>query len=272
MTLFIRKADGTSEPFKKDKLRGSLLRAGADVKAAEEIASAIERELQSNDSTKDIYQKAFARLKKYTKASAARYSLKRAVLDLGPTGFPFEVFVGKIFAAQGYATRTGVVVDGRCATHEVDIVASKKEEKIFGEVKFHSRPGVKSDMQVALYVRARTLDIEEADTTKCRVQGLLITNTKFTINARKYAECVGLRVIDWSYPEKGNLQDLIEETGIHPITCLTSLSSRQKSTLMEEKIVLCTHLIKSPEAMQKLGLSDKKISEITEEAKILCRG
>ncbi len=219
--IIILKANGKREPFDMNKLRSSLFRAGATDSAIEKVVSRILGELKDNMSTGDIYKYAFDILHKIEKQVARRYSIRRIVMSLGPSGFPFEKFVARLLEAKGYETVTDQIVLGSCVSHEIDVVAWNKEKLIMCEAKYHNELGTKSDLKVALYVKARFDDIREAGTVfnyggKKRVldEGWLITNTKFSSTAIHYGECKNLTMIGWNYPETGNLQDMIEETGI----------------------------------------------------------
>lgn len=53
------------------------------------------------------------------------------------------------------------MIQGKCAEHEIDIAAFKDDHSFIGEAKFHARPGIKSDLQVAMYSYARLLDLKE---------------------------------------------------------------------------------------------------------------
>ncbi|HYF13322.1 MAG TPA: ATP cone domain-containing protein, partial [Candidatus Paceibacterota bacterium] len=159
MSILIAKADGTSEAFERSKLISSLERAGAKSDIAQNIAQEIEKRLESGTSTHVIYSKAFARLRDFKKAAAARYSLKRAVLEFGPSGFPFESYIGELFKTEGFETRIDQLVRGKCVEHEVDVVITKGEETIYAEAKFHNAAGFKTDLKVVLYVKARIDDI-----------------------------------------------------------------------------------------------------------------
>ena len=236
-TILIKKADGSTELFEKLKLETSLKRAGASKPITQEIVKKITVELVNGMTTKEIYQQAFTLLKDKEKHPvAAKYSLKKAVFDLGPSGFPFEDFIAEIYKAMGYETSTDIILKGKCAEHEVDLLAVKKGKKYGAEIKFHNSQAIKTDLKVALYVYARFDDVIKNNGVD---EGALITNTKFTKNAITYGECVGLKMISWNYPNKDNLYSLIEETGLHPITCLTTISEREKKRLIENKIVLC---------------------------------
>lgn len=271
--ILVQKEGGDMEPFDVSKLIHSLHRSGASESVTDVIVKEIRKELVHGLSTKYIYQRAFALLKKQSAASAARYSLKRAVLELGPSGFPFEDFIGEIFRAKGYRVLTGVHVMGACVEHEVDLVAESDANLLVGEIKFHNQLGMKSDVKVALYVHARIEDIQKARAERGERkidQGWLITNTKFTKAAVQYANCKGLKILSWTYPRYGNIQDLVEETKIHPITCLTTLSRQEKVKLMERGILLCKSIEENREALSSIGMSGAKLQRVLEEGKLLC--
>lgn len=253
----IIKANGTKEAFDPEKLRASILRSGASSGAADTVLSHIQDELYNNITTEEIYRHAFDILKKIEGASARKYSLRRAVLELGPSGFPFEKFVAKMLEAKGYRTAVGEMVLGGCVPHEVDVVAWNEKKLVMIEAKFHNELGTKSDLKVALYVKARFDDLKEnvyayggvdRKITDC----WLMTNTKFSSTAIQYGECKHLTMIGWNYPEKGNLKDMIEEEALHPITCLTSLSSGERKTLLEAGVVLCSTLRENPSLLGQL--------------------
>ena len=57
----------------------------------------------------------------------------------------------------------------------------------------------------------------------------LVTNTKFTKNAIIYGRCDnGITMIGWGYPNEGNLQDLLEDLNLLPLTILTNLNKSRK--------------------------------------------
>src|SRR3989344_2359712 len=176
--------------------------------------------------TEEIYRRAFEILQKEEATPvAARYSIKRAVFALGPSGFPFEQFLAEVLRAHGWKAQTGVALNGRCAPHEVDVFAEKNGRRIGVEAKFHNDAGGKTDIKDALYVHARYQDLRATPDTSSHVdEGWLVTNTRFTRNAIRYAQCSGLSLIGWDYPHGRGLLALIEEVKVHPLTCLTTLS------------------------------------------------
>lgn len=273
--ILVRKADGTTEPFSEDKLRHSLQEARAKDPVIEEIVSHIKEELRPGIKTSSIYNHAFSLLKKHGGASAARYSLRRSLADLGPTGFPFEHFVARLFEAQGYSTQVGIHLTGACVKHEVDVVAKKEGDFVIGEVKFHNEHNIKSDVKTALYVSARFDDLEKSNFDNLNTQGakprrILITNTKFTSKAIRFGECADLDLIGWGYPEKGNLEDLITQANLQPVTALTTLSNKDKKKLLDNELVLCKSLRENEKALEQIGMPPTKINTVMGEVDGLC--
>jgi hypothetical protein len=272
----IVKASGKSEPFSEDKLRSSLERSGASAEVIDSIIFRMRRKLKEGMTTAKIYTHAFKMLKKGRKDVAVRYSLRQAVMELGPTGFPFEKFIGEIFRTKGYEIKVGVTMEGFCVDHEIDVLMKKEHKHIMIEAKFHNQLGIKSDLKTALYVRARFEDLRK----KCEMketeheihEGWLVTNTKLTSKAIRYSICKGQNVISWNYPKNGNLQDLILESKVHPISCLTILSQRNKKMLFDKGVILCRHLTKNKKILKEIGLSDKKAKEVFDEMMLLCNG
>lgn len=270
------KADGEREPFLFEKLEQSLLRAGTPKDITNKIVKHIEGELKDGMSTTYIYRHAFSLLRKVEEQSvAARYSMRRAVFGLGPSGFPFEDYVAALFRAQGYTTESQKVVVGKCAVHEVDMIAHKGDEHIGAEIKFHNNTGIKTDLKVALYVRERFEDLkrgaQERESVSFIDQGMLITNTKFTKHVISYGECAGLKLLSWNYPRKGNLDDMIQSSGIYPITALTTLTGAQKAQLLLKKIVLCSDLSARTDELEQAGVQRDQIETVLKESQDLCR-
>ncbi len=272
--VFIVKSDGTREEFDSRKLETSFRKAGASPDVTEKIANHITREIEDGMSTSAIYHHAFEQLRKFERPAAGRYSLKRAIADLGPSGFPFEKFVAELFKARDFETLTDQMVDGKCTSHEMDVIAWNENKLIMAEAKFHNEIGIKSDLKVALYIKARFDDLRSQKfmfgKERALDEGLLITNTNFTTKAIEYCECAGVRLIGWNYPKVGNLHNLIEDEQLHPITCLSTLSSLEKKGLLEKGVVLCRSVRGDGQVLKDAGLSEKSIANAVEESKLLC--
>ncbi|TSC60996.1 MAG: ATP-cone domain-containing protein [Parcubacteria group bacterium Gr01-1014_107] len=270
----ILKAGGQLEEFKQEKLERSLLKAGAGRTIASEIIGHIERELKEGMSTSQIYKHAFFLLEKKDKPVATRYSLRRAILELGPSGFPFEDFVSEILREKGFTTEVDVTLKGECAKHEIDVVAYNENKLMMVEAKFHNELGIKTDLKTILYVKARFDDIKPLTFNYGGVRAFnenwIITNTKFTESTIGYGKCKNMIMIGWNYPGKGNLQDMIEDSGLHPLTCLSSLSQRQKGELLRKGIVLCRKLKDNYQELESLGIKKGGVDEVNKEIGLVC--
>ena len=269
--MLIKKADGQLEPFDPTKLETSLQRAGATSVVRAKILGHVLRELKPLATTEAIYRHAFELLKEEAASPvAARYSMKRAVFALGPSGFPFEQFLSEVLRGHGWKTQTDLMMVGRCAPHEVDVLAEKDGKRVGIEVKFHNEQGGKTDIKDALYVHARYEDLKQAPTISSRVdEGWLVTNTVFTRNAIRYGRCSNLTMIAWDYPRTRGLATMIEEARVHPVTALTTLSDSEKRRLLDKKIVLCKS-VQTAHVLEEYGIAPNKIPRVLDEAQRLC--
>lgn len=271
---YVVKASKEKEQFLEEKLFRSLQKAGAPKDLAHKIVEHIKRELPGKMTTRQIYKHAFDLLLEEKKPIAAKYNLKRAIRDLGPTGGPFELLIGELFRAQGYKVKVGEIISGTCVDHEMDVIAEKGGKQILVECKFHNHPGIKSNIKVALYVHARFQDIEK----KCDLDGRphkfheiwLATNTRFTKDAMRYAKCNGIKVIGWDYPPENSLVKLIEKYELYPITTLTSLSQYYKNKIIERGIILCKDLMEKEYILNTLHLSKEQKKKVLDEVRELC--
>lgn len=228
----IEKASGEKEVFDPEKLVQSLKRAGTSEQQAGEVLDTLMPKLEEGMTTRQIYGMAFRKLRQQKNANAARYSLKKAIMELGPTGYPFEQFIGQVLAHQGFSVKVGEVLQGKCITHEIDVIATQNNTQYLVECKFYNSSGKYANVRVPLYVRSRVDDIiafreklpEYSDT---RFFGWVATNTRFTEDALVYGRCAGLHMLSWDTPRKHALKEMIEETGIFPITALTALNTKQ---------------------------------------------
>lgn len=267
----IVKADGTIQEFDPARLVSSLVRSGAGQHTAERIASTVTESLVPGISSKEVYAKAFALLRKEARPVAARYALRRALLELGPTGHPFEDFIAHLFTAEGWEVETRKFIQGKCVLHEVDFYGSRKNgtEFMAAELKYHNDPGYKTDLKVALYVKSRFDDIFNCDpkTRNCPIdRGVLVTNTKFSSDAIAYAQCAGVELLGWSFPANDSLFMRMSRSKIYPITALTSLSRSEKLLLIGDGVIAVDQLLRQPRALDPLRLPPEKVGEILAEA------
>ena len=197
-------------------------------------------------------------------------------MELGPSGFPFENFISEMLQEKGFETKVGEKIKGRCAEYEIDVIAYNENKLLMVEAKFHNALGVKTDLKTVLYIKARYDDIkgelyDYGGERKPFKENWIITNTKFTVSAIKYGRCNEMTMVGWNYPQKGSLQDLIDDSGLHPLTCLETLSAKQKDTLLRKGIVLCRKLKNDYDTMKSVGLNNEKIKEVEKEIDIVCK-
>lgn len=265
----ILKADGTTEPFDTAKLEASLHRAGAGMHLASKISDQVAKMIVPGMRTNEIYRRAFGLLRKETRSAAARYSLRRALFEFGPSGHPFEDFVAELFRKEGWEVEWRKTIPGKCVSHEVDVYAKREGEHLAAELKYHNDPNYKTDVKTALYVKARFDDIWKCDPKEsgtCPIdRGFLITNTKFTETAIQFAKCSGIGLIGWSYPTEGNLYDRIVAAGIYPLTALTTLRRSEKRLLVDQGIVTSEQLLGKREVLQDLAISPERVGAIMAE-------
>lgn len=271
----IKKYSGDLVDFDLEKLKNSLKRTQASDDLIQKIVFAVQNKLYDGISTKEIYRMAYKMLnKRISKSSASRYKLKKAILELGPTGFPFEKFVAAILREEGFRTEVGIFVKGYCVSHEVDVVAKNERKHFMVECKYHSQQGRVNDVKIPLYIQSRFLDIDkqckiqEGDNFKFH-QGWIFTNTRFSSEAIKYGECAGLKLVSWDYPENNSLSDQINKHGLFPITSLVTLSKKDKENLLKKDFVLCKDICDNPDILIEAGIDRKKHKKILENAQEL---
>jgi len=242
--LFVLNSKGEKELFSKEKIFWSVKRAGGSDEMAKKISGLIEKEVYPEMPTREIYKKVKEYLKKSQKDIFLRFSLKEAILKLGPTGFPFEKFVGKIFEKDGFKVDYNLKIVGFCnVNYEIDFRAQKEKEIILGECKYHQKSGERVDLKILLANQARFMDIlENKDFRSLKEKGfqiktIIITNTKFTSQAIQYAQCKKTDLLGWRYPPQRGIEFLIEKKKIYPLTILPSFKGKIRDYLLKNNII-----------------------------------
>jgi hypothetical protein len=271
----IIKSSGEKVKFSLDKLRVSLNRTGAEKEIVDLILDKVRDELYQGISTKEIYNRAFSLLKKKKSYLASKYKLKKAIYELGPTGFPFERFVGAILEYSGYKIEVSKVLQGKCVMHEVDVIAHKKNETTMIECKFHGEQGLNCNVKIPLYINSRYQDVKthwnrNPKNGTSLTKGWVVTNTRFTKDALQYGNCCGLYLLSWDYPKNDALKDRIDRLGLYPITVSTLLTNREKQFLLSRDVVLCRQLLHDKFYLDHLGVSDIRKEKILNEISQLC--
>lgn len=269
MSFYITKSSGDQELFDANKFKRSLHKAGADDQTINEIVKHIESQ-PGIRTTKDIYQYAFDYLTEINRPLASRYSLKNAIYQLGPAGFPFEQYVAAIFEHQNYSVKTNQIITGLCVNHEIDVIISRSEQNSeMIECKFHDIHGEKVNIKTVLYVKSRFEDIKVKNKEFNHVW--LVTNSQFTQDSKQYANCAKIKLLGWGYPSNNGIETIIDQLGLHPITTMVSLTKRQKLFLIQNNLLLCQDIPNNINLLQQAGLNMLQIAQLTEEAEIICK-
>jgi hypothetical protein len=203
-------------------------------------------------------------LKRQAPSHAARFNLKKAIMELGPSGYPFERFVAALFEEEGFSTQAGKVLQGQCVTHEIDVIGTKGTELMLVECKYHNTSGIHVDVKVPLYIHSRFQDLLDNNLmgkTYTGFTGWIATNSKFSDDAIAFARCKGMQLLGWGFPEGNSLKDRIDRTGLYPVTCLSTLTQAEKSFLMEKHIVLARELYANPDWLRKAGVQEPRFRE-----------
>lgn len=274
--IWVIKNSGEKAEFQKEKLQRSLTKSGATKKDIQYIISDIEKILFPGISTKEIYKKAFKLLRKTSRPTAAKYKLKKALMELGPSGFPFERYLAEVLSHEGYQVEVGRIIEGHCVSHEVDIVAKKDNQVILIECKFHSESRRNCDVKVPLYIYSRFLDLAKQRKKNSKNEmknysGMIATNTRFSDDATRFGLCSGLLLLAWDFPKKESLKNKIDRAGVHPITCLTTLTKKEKKQLLHKMVVLCKDIRNNKKVLQSIGIKGNRVNKIMTEANALCK-
>ena len=275
MKIKVKKASGIVEDLNPNKLRGSLIRSGADREQANSIIETIIEEIPPHTTTKKIYSLARKYLRQINHASGLRYSLKKALFRLGPSGYPFEKYIGEILKNYDYSVEIGSIMNGKCVKHEIDVFAVNKNEVLAVECKYRNSGGSTTDVKTAMYVHSRFRDLESVIKTAYpgkSFRGMLITNTRFTTDAIQYAECTGMHLKSWRYPETGGLQEMVETKKLYPVTVISGVKSGLIKTLFDNNIILLKDLagMKIEKIMKMLSLNERKAKILKQQADELC--
>jgi hypothetical protein len=270
------KYSGAIVDFDSEKLKKSLLKSGASPHVVETILQTIQKQIYEGIATKQIYKMAYGLLKKISNTNAARYNLKEAIRLLGPSGFFFEKYIARLFASEQYETKTNLILQGKCVSHEIDVVIRKDQDIAMVECKFHMGKDANSDVKVPLYILSRFNDLKYRShnvfsTNESISKCWIVTNNRFTSDAIAFAKCSGLQLLSWNYPEKNNIKTKNDANNLYPITCLTTLTLAEKDKLLVLDVILVKEIINNSFSLERIGLSPNRIKNVLKEAIELCR-
>jgi len=270
----IQKASGELESFDPQKLMTSLKNSGAQEDAIDEIVKDITEWVYDGVSTRKLYSRAYSLLNRISKSGAMLYRLKKAIIDLGPSGYPFEHFIGEIFRRRGYEVEVGKILQGASITHEMDVLAFRDDVQVLAECKFSVNQGNSVSIQVPLYVNSRVQDIvekwrEDERYRDIRFEVWIVTNSRFSPDSIQYSKSKGICLMGWDYPGEDALKRVIERERIFPITILSKLNKAEKRALIDASVVTCAQLLDETWRLEKMGLPSKKRRQVLKELEAL---
>jgi len=236
---------GEEEPFSLEKVYQSARRTGASDLLAKKIAGNVEQVIYPGIKTTKIFEMVEKGLNKGDSRAAIKFSLKKAIGKLGPTGFPFEKYIGAILKKFGYEVDLNRCIPGRCISYEIDFLARKEKLLYVGECKYRNLPQEESiNSTIALANFARFLDLKDGQFFKIKqykdleIKSILVTNSKFSQDAINFSKCRGVDLLGWRYPKNKGLEYYIESQNLYPITILPSLKSYLSQALVSKNIML----------------------------------
>ena len=269
--VYVKKSNGDMQLFSEGKLRASLKFTGASEDHITLILEYLSQKIYDGITTRSIYNLAFKELRKISRPLSAYYGTKRALLEMGPDGFIFEKFIARIMTYLGYESKNGIWIEGKCISHEIDVVAEGPKKNILMECKFHNVHDKHNDIKTALYIKARANDIFEGKFGDKYDEFWLVSNTKFSDDAIRYSTCAGLHLWGSNFPPQNTLQDIIRDNALDPVTCLSSLKKAEKKMLLDSEIYLATELKENPSLLHDIGLEETRINKVISEINKICK-
>lgn len=267
----VRKYSGELVDFDLQRLKGSLMKSGASEETVELIWEKMNRTLFDGISTKQLYKLAFQLLKQQRHSLAARYSLKKALRDLGPTGYLFEKWVARLFEHTNHQTLTGLMLEGNAVSHEVDVIAQKENNLLLIECKFRNTVDAKINVTNPMYFLSRFIDLKDKefkffDKPVKFTQAWLVTNAYLTKDSIDFGNYYKLNLLSWDYPNGQSIKSRVDSAGLYPLTCLTSINRQEKDRLLSLNYILVKDILEEPEILENLSATVHRRRKIYEEA------
>jgi len=277
LTIRVVKADGSMEEFQPRKILRTMRSAGASDEAAKTVLKEIEGVDYDGITTREILKRVKALLQKEELHTAMRYDLKGAMMRMGPAGFAFETFISEILSNYRYKTKLRSILQGRCVQHEVDVIAERTSgaaRRCLIECKYHNMAGLSVELKDVLYTYARFLDLNEGSKIgkgERFDEVWLVSNTRPSHDAAKYASCRGMKLLCWRCPKGRGLEEMIAEKKLYPVTILRSVDRMTLNNLFLAGLMLAKDLVthNMNYLKEKTKLSEEKLRKLVSEAKEL---
>jgi hypothetical protein len=259
LDVMVKKADGSLQPFDREKVVRTCLRMGADRQVAYEVAEKVERRLYYGIPTSQVLRMIFQFMRRRKPDIGNLFDLRKG-LSLMISKPEFEVFVRVILGRNGFEVSPNQILRGKCVNHEVDAIARKNGVTYFVEAKHHVNYHAPTGLDESRIARAVLEDVVEGfalGKSDLRIdRAMIVTNTRFSEEATQYGRCRDILQIGWSSPVNRGLQELVEGVNVLPLSCVKGLGVDARLKLAESGIVLFEQVIAADvvELTRKTGL------------------
>ncbi len=250
------KADGTRQPYDRYRVMRTARNYGVPDDYIIEVAADVERRLYDGIRTRDILHIIHTSARKFQPSVEGRTNVRRAIGLLGPKP-DFELYVQALLKGSGYAVEEGRILKGRCGEHEVDAIARKDGITYFVEVKHHHNHHRMTGLDEGRIARAIVEDVQEgykAGKNDFTIdKAMIVTNTKLSAHAKRYAACWDIKHIGWDNPKDENIAAMVANMKLCPVTLIKGVDAKMRKKLVEAGIVTVGELLKhSPDELADL--------------------
>ncbi len=269
MKVYVIKANGQKQLFDKEKVVRSSMRMGVSRKNAEMIAQNIEKKIYNGIDTKKIFQMVLKQIHKCKPKTKHQICLRRALALIKPMP-DFEHFIQIILSENGYDVTPNRIIKGKCSEHEVDAIVVKNGVRYIVEVKHHFNYHTPTGLDVGRIAFAVLEDISEGHSLGLNDlkidKAMIVCNTKLSSHAKNYTRCKGIDHIGWNSPRERDLQMMIEEKKLYPLTYLNGLKTSDIEKFSSVGIILLKEIIENNLSIlrKKTGLRKDQLSLMVE--------
>jgi HJR/Mrr/RecB family endonuclease len=272
LSVFVTKADGSTQLFDKAKVVKTCLRIGADRQIAVQIADEVDSLVYDGIPTHKVLQITLKLLREHKPTIRHFLDLKKglSVMNSKPE---FEKFVQILLIHHGFEVGPSQIIKGKCIGHEVDAVAKKDGITYFVEAKHHSNYHTPTGLDESRIARAVLEDAAEGflrGKSNLKIdRAMIVTNTRYSEHAKRYGKCRNILQIGWNSPKKFSLQSMIEQKKVYPISCIRGLSNQTRIKLVNSGVVLIKQLVEEEPSKlsEETDLSQEFLKRIIEKAK-----
>jgi len=246
--IHVTKADGSKQPFDKQKIFRTCIRMRATPEAARNVADRVESKVYEGITTKLILQMIFRYMKEFRPAVRYQTDLRQAIALMRPQP-DFEKYVALLLTQQGYQVDSNKIVRGKCVEHEIDAIARKGSETVYVEVKHHFQHHTFTGIGVFLEAWASYVDLlegyEEAKNPYRFNKVMVICNTKISEHAHQYAACKGMLYTGWNYPSGSSMEEMVRTKSLYPTTMMKDLDRTTIARLGDAGVITLKQLADS---------------------------